>query len=413
MTNSNNNNISDNHSEHIVSNSLIEFLFTVARWKTFLIVFTFLCVTAGILYAVLSPKIYKATASVLPAEQSDLLSGLSGISSIAKSFSPFKGLGSLGGSDETDKYVAILKSSTVLGNVIETFNMRKAYDMEDAPMWKVAKKLSGNLEFNVEDEGNLTINVFDENPKLAADIANHLVDMLNSINTQLHVTNAKSIRDFVEKRYQENANEIIKLEGDMKAFQKKNGVIAVPEQLEATFTALSGLYGDLAEKEIEYNVLRKTLDENNPALKLKELEVQEFKDKLRKINADSEQDAKTLIPLNQAPELVGQYLNIFKNLEIQYKIAEFITPVYEQAKIEEIRNTPSVLVLDRAFPPDRKAKPKITLYALISLIIALIVGFFVVFTFELMKKLKTINPEKYHYITRSFIPFRRRRELQN
>lgn len=410
MTNRNNN--SDNHSDHMVSSSLIEFLFTIARWKKFLIIFTVLCLTAGILYAVLSPKIYKATASVLPAEQSDLLSGLSGISSLAKSFSPLKGLGSLGGSEETDKYVAILKSSTVLSDVIKTFNIRKAYDMEDAPMWKVSKKLRGNLDFSIEDEGNLTINVYDENPKLAADIANHLVDLLNNINTDLHITNAKSIREFVEKRYNENANEIVRLESDMKAFQKKYGVIAVPEQLEATFRALSTLYGDLTEREIEYKVLQKTMDKDNPALRMKALEVEEFREKLRDINASSEQDAKTLIPLNQAPELVGQYLNIFKNLEIQYKIAEFITPVYEQSKIEEIRNTPSVLVLDRAFPPDRKDHPKVTLYALIALIISVILGFFIVFTVELMKKLQKVNPDKYEYITSSFIPFRKRKEFQ-
>ena len=48
---------------------------------------------------------------------------------------------------------------------------------------------------------------------------------------------------------------------------------------------------------------------------------------------------KVLIPLNIAPSLVNKYLNIYKNLEIQYTIAEFITPVYEQAKIEEVLNT--------------------------------------------------------------------------
>ncbi|MGD8306835.1 MAG: hypothetical protein PVF17_09290, partial [Ignavibacteria bacterium] len=102
---------------------------------------------------------------------------------------------------------------------------------------------------------------------------------------------------------------------------------------------------------------------------------------------------------------VNEYLNIYKNLEIQYTIAEFLTPVYEQAKIEEIRNTPSVLILDKAYPPERKARPKITLYALIGLTVSLVISLFLVFTLELFKRMQQINPQKYSYIYNSFRPF--------
>jgi tyrosine-protein kinase Etk/Wzc len=392
----------DKEKENLVSSSLIEFLFVAAKWKKFLIIFIILCVLSGTVIAIFSPKEYKATASVLPVEQNDLLSSLGGISSLTKSFSSLKGLSALKGQDETDKYIAILKSATVLNDVIDNYNIKKVYDMQDSPMWKVAKKLQGNLEFNVEDEGNLTINVFDESPKLAADIANHLVELLNGINTKLHITNAKAVREFVEKRYVENMNDIVKLESEMTAFQKKNGILAVPEQLEATFKTISTLYADLAKKEIEYNVIKKTMGSENPIVNQKELEFKEFKEKFKQMTSSSEAKLTTLVPLNQAPELLGKYFNIYKNLEIQYKIAEFITPVYEQAKIEEIKNTPSVLVLDVANPPERKARPKISLYILISFFVSLIFGFFMIFTLEAFDKIKLISPDKYNFIRDSF-----------
>ena len=394
----------DAQDSSMVGSSLLDFLFIITKARKFLLVFI-LSITAGAtLIALLIPKQYMASASVLPAEQTDILSSLSGISSLAKSFSPFKGLGSIAGTDELDKYIAILKSKSVQHKVIDVFNLKKVYDLEGEPLWKVEKELSDNVEFKIEDEGNLMVHVYDESPTLASDIANYMVQLLNEINTRLHVTNAKAVREFVEKRYLQNVQDISGLEAQMKQFQEKYGVIAVPEQIEATVKSIAELYVDLAREEIQLNVLRKTVGEENPILKTKEIELREIKANINKLSKGNEitTNPKVLIPLNIAPDLVGKYLNIFKNLEIQYKIAEFITPIYEQARIEEARNTPSVLVLDQAYPPERKAKPKISLYALIGFVISLVLGLVIVFTIELLHKLQQINPQKYSYISNAF-----------
>lgn len=395
--------------ENLVGSAFLDFLYIVAKSRKFLFVFIFIIVGGAIVLAVLTPKVYKATASVLPAAQSDLLSSLGGISALTKSFSPLRGLSGLAGSDETDKYFAILKSKNVQHKLIDEFNLRTVYDLEDEPLWKVEKALSNNLNFDLETEGNLIIEVYDESPERAAKMANFLVSLLNEINTELHITNARSTREFIEKRYFQNIDDIAELETQMKDFQEKYGVIAVPEQIEATVNSLAQLYVDLAREEVALNVLRKTMSKDNPALIIKELEYKEISDKINKFGSGSliTEYPKVLIPLNVAPGLVNKYLNIYKNLEIQYTIAEFITPVYEQARIEEVRSTPSVLVLDEAYPTERKARPKIALYALIGFVVSLVLGLFIVFTLELLRKLQQINPQKYSYIIKSFRPLSR------
>jgi len=403
------NSLRNEEKENLVGSAFLDFLYIIAKSSKFLFFFILIIVGGAIVLAVLTPKEYKATASVLPAAQSDLLSSLGGISSLAKSFSPLRGLSGLSGSDETDKYFAILKSKNVQHRLIDEFNLRKVYDLEDDPMWKVEKALSGNLNFDLETEGNLLIEVYDESPERAAKMANFLVSLLNEINTKLHITNARSTRKFIEKRYFQNIDDIAVLETQMEAFQKKYGVIAVPEQIEATVKSLAELYVDLAREEVALSVLRKTLSKDNPALLTKEIEYEEINDKINKLGSGNliTKYPKVLIPLNVAPELVNKYLNIYKNLEIQYTIAEFITPVYEQARIEEVRSTPSVLVLDEAYPPERKARPKIALYALIGFVVSLVLGLFIVFTLELLRKLQQINPQKYSYIIKSFRPLSR------
>ena len=385
--------------------SFVEFLTITIKHRWFLFWFVFIITLGAVIYALVSPKWYKATASVLPAENTDFLSlsALNGLSSLVKNFSPAKGLASaLSGTTEFDRYMAILKSATLTDDVISKFDLRKEYKLENTYYEKVVKAYNSNLELEVQDEGDLTITFYDKSPQKAADIANYLITRLNEINTNLSVTNAKANRVFIEKRYKDNVAEINRLEEKMKTFQIKYGVVAVPEQLEATVKTMASMYGELAQKEIEFNVLKRQYGESSPLTLATKIQVEELRKQINAQNAGTTGDnTKLLIPFKQAPELSNKYLKIYRDLEIQYKILEFVQPLYEQAKVEEVRNSPSVLVLDKAYPPDRKAKPKATLYALIAFVSSSILGYFIVFLIVLFEKIEKNFPQKYSFIITS------------
>ncbi|MCL5027584.1 MAG: Wzz/FepE/Etk N-terminal domain-containing protein [Bacteroidetes bacterium] len=392
--------------EHIsiqstVGNSFVEFLTVTVKYRWFLFWFVFIITVGATTYALLAPKWYKSTTSVLPAENTDFLSAFSGLSSLVKNFTPSKGLAALTGNTEFDKYMAILKSATMIDDVINRFDLIKEYDLENTYHEKVVKAFLSNLDMEVQDEGDLTITVYDKSAQKAADIANYMIAKLNEINTRISITNAKANREFIEKRYLQNVNDINHLESDMKDFQQKYGVVAVPQQIEATVKAMSTIYGELAQKEIAFNVLKRTYGEKSPLTSNAQIEVQEIQKKINSLNAGNgnSKDVNLLIPFKQAPELAYKYLKIYKDLEIQYKILEFVQPMYEQAKVEEARNTPSVLILDKATPADRKSKPKGSLYALISFVISILLGFFIVFVKEFNNKIKTTSPNKHSFIT--------------
>lgn len=389
--------------ESLVGSTFIEFITVLVKYRLFLFWFVFIITAGATLYALLAPKWYKSTASVFPAEKTDLLSTLSGLSSLAKGFSASKGLAALTGANtEADRYIAILKSATITDDVIKKFNLRKVYDMEDDYYEKVVKEWQSNLDLEIQDEGNLTITVYDKNPQRAADIANYLVERLNEINTRLSVTNAKANREFVEKRYLQNIADINNLESAMREFQEKYGVIAIPEQIEATVKSMSNIYLELYKKEIEYNVMQQNYGNDHPLVQNTKLEMNELRKKINQLNAGtdiSQKDVKLLIPFKEAPQLGNDYLKIYRNLEIQYKILEFIQPLYEQAKVEEARNTPSVIVLDKAAPAERKAKPKASIFAAVSFVVSFVLGIFITFLIDLMNRIKRNNPEIYYELT--------------
>jgi uncharacterized protein involved in exopolysaccharide biosynthesis len=383
-------------------NSFTEFLTVTVRYRWFLFWFVFIITVSATAYALLAPKWYKSTTSVLPAENTDFLSAFSGLSSLVKNFSPSKGLAALTGNTEFDRYLAILKSSTMIDDVINKFELRKEYELEDSYREKVVKRFLSNVDMAVQDEGDLAVTIYDKDPQRAANIANYMISKLNEVNTRISVTNAKANREFIQKRYLQNVNDISDLETKMKDFQEKYGVVAVPEQIEATVKSMAAIYANLAQKEIAYNVLKRTYGENNPMSSRAEIEVQELQRKIKNLNTGTDSlqgGVQLLIPFKQAPDLANKYLKIYRDLEIQYKILEFVQPMYEQAKVEEARNMPSVLILDKAFPADRKSKPRGTIYALVSFVSSFVLGYFIVFIMVFFGKMKESEPQKYTFIS--------------
>ncbi len=387
-----------------LGSTLLDFLSVLTKYRRFLVWFIIVVTFTTTIIAYFSPKWYKATASVFPAEQTDLLSGVEGISSLVKTFAPGKKLGSLTGPTETDRYLAILKSSTVLSEVIRKFDLVNVYKIKSYPMEKTTKELLSNVEFEVQDEGNLTITVFDKSPQRAAEMANYFVELLNKTNSELHVQNARGNREFIEQRYNKNLEEISQGELALKRFQEKFGVIAMPEQIEASIKAGADIYGKLIAKEVELSILERTLSEESPIVESAKIEIQELQKKINEMNSGNttaEQQMKIFIPFKQAPELGAEYVRLYRNLEIQYKILQFITPLLEQAKVEERRSTPSVVVLDKAEVPERKSKPKVALYTLLALVISTVTSLFIIFLLETKYQLQKNNPIQFDTLIRT------------
>jgi uncharacterized protein involved in exopolysaccharide biosynthesis len=381
-----------------VAEVFIEFLSVMAKRKRPFVMFV---IGATLLTSVVTffmPKWYKSTASVFPAENTDLFSGLSGLSSIVSSISPAKKLSALTGNSDLDRYVAILKSERALTAVIEKFDLVKVYDITRYQREKSMKELLSNTDFEQSEEGSLEISVYDKDPQRAADMANYFVKMLNDINSEMHVQNAKGNREFIEQRYRKNLGDIEAAQDSFKTFQLRTGVVAVPEQVEASIKVASDLYAQLNMKEIELAILERTVSTKHPSYDEKLLEVQELQKKLHAMNEGSSSqggDMKILLPFKDTPELGAEYLRRYRDVEIQYKILQFIAPLYEQAKVEENRSTPSVVVLDHASVPELKAKPKILLYGLLAFVTSSLLGLLGIFLVESRERMQLTFPDQY------------------
>jgi tyrosine-protein kinase Etk/Wzc len=356
------------------SSSWVSLLSTLTKWRRFILI----SVLSGTIIAaavafLLTPK-FEATTSVFPAERAELFGALEGVSSLMKSFSA-KSLANLGTNPELDRYMAILKSGRVLNAVIQKFDLVHVYDITSYPGEKTVKELLENVEFTAETEGYVTIVVYDADPQRAADMANFFVEMLNTVNTELLIVNARGNRQFIGNRYDKNLHDLAAAEDSLKSFQKRYGVIAMPQQTEEALKAGAQLWAQLALREVQLEIQKRTQSIDNPAVAAAQIEVDELRKKINQMNNGkgvAKGQTNIFVPFASIPDLGADYIRRFREVEVQYKILQILTPLYEQAKIEEQRQTPSVLVLDKGYPAERKSKPKRAFIALGGFVVSLV-----------------------------------------
>ncbi len=380
--------------KHPIAEVLLNFLETLLQWRKFIVRTILVGTIITFVISLFLPKWYKSTTSMLPAEKADIVSNLAGISSLVKSVTGGGGGFGLGQQSETQRYFSILKSERLLTAVIEKFNLTQVYGIKSYPHQSTIKELSSNIVMDVADEGHLTLSVYDKDPVRAAEMANYFIEQLNIISSEMAATNALSYKKFIEQRYNITNDNLQKAEEVLKEFQEKYGIFSMEDQMESSIKISAELYGKLSLKEIEAGILQKTVSADNAALKSKLLEVSELKNKIEELQNGVLQDSSiiTLLPsFKKAPSLAIQYFRYIREVKIQTKILEFITPVYEQAKMEEKKNTPTVLVLDKAVPAEYKAKPKRVLLTALGFLISTLLSLFIVFFSEMLQRLKLIT----------------------
>jgi len=354
-----------------------------------IITFNVLLITiAAVIASLLMENRYTSVTSFIsPKKKGGLFGDIAGFSSSIKDLSKTLG-GKLGTvSDEAYNYLVILRSRTASEKIIKKFNLREIYEIDkDKPFENVVNELEDNVDFNIEDEGNIVISVTDKNPKRASEMANYYVQILNELSTDLSMTEARNNRVFIEKRFIEVKTDIANLEDSLKNFSKEYNILEMKEQMKAAITVAAELKAQVEVAKIEKDMLKNNLGGIHPLVQQAEIKVLELNKRLTSMKFGEEKNIKSsldlFIPFENVPEAGIRYIRLMREFEIQTKLLEFIYPIYEQARIEEQKDIPTVLVVDKAIPPEKKSSPKRSLIV----IAAFLFSFFFSIGYVLIKE---------------------------
>ena len=344
----------------------------------------------------LLPSWYQATTTILPPAGEAALSWgiasslLGSASGLATSYSlPFM-------ASPSDIIAAILKSRVVGEAVVQKENLMGAYRTRS--MEQALKELFANVSVQVTQEGLISLSYQDKDRARAASVANRFVQETDRINRETSSSQAKSARVFIEQRLSQTQEDLTRAEENLREFQEANKTILLDDQMRASIEKAAELKVKMISSEIELNVLSRTMAPAHPKIRSLKSEVNEIRKQLEILergNQDEDSGEKTVLDVLFAdvPSLSLKLARLIREVKIQEGIFELLTQQYEQYKIQETKDTPTIQVLDRAVPPERRARPKRAFLVGISGILSFFASVVFIFGLEYFKKTKQKNPE--------------------
>lgn len=374
--------------------NLINFFDLLKKKKKFLILNLIIILIISTITAFLLPKWYYSFSTIKPAEEKGLsifsaVLGAKGLSGIGKNLS----VGSLQYSD-LDYYKSLILSRNIALKMIEKFDLQRAYG--EKYIFKTIEKLQDNTTINIDNKSNLLIiGVYDKDPIKAKEMVSEYLRLLdslvNSINREITLIEAANL----ENRYLRNIQDLKIYEDSLKEFQKKFGVIVPDEQFIATTKVYAELQAQKLLLDLNLQSLKENFGDETPEIRNLQVQINTINDKLRDIEKGTvnSKNFKVFIPFNNAPDLLIQYARLYRNLETQQKLLEYIYPIYEQMKLDLDKKSKAFVVIDKPFIPEYKAKPKrvVIIISAVFLYMLFVVSFIV--TTDYIKKLKKSENE--------------------
>ena len=301
----------------------------------------------------LIPPTYTAKTQFLPPQQQQ-----SSASALLQSLGAMGGLaGAAAGGikNPADQYIGFLKSTSIQDSLVQRFKLQERYDNK----FKVdtRKTLENNTKIAAGKDGIISLEFDDHDPKFAADVANGYVEELRKLMGRLALTEAQLRRTFFEGKLKEAKEGLAQADQELRA----TGINAstLKSSPTAAVEVVARVRAGIVAQEVKIAAMRGYLTESAPEVKQAMVELAALRAQLTSAE-------------KAEPQAEGQsnYVERYRNFKYHETLFELFAKQYELARVDEGREGAVVQVVDAAQPPERKAKPKKAMVAVIATLAA-------------------------------------------
>lgn len=258
---------------------------------------------------------------------------------------------SFGEEEEAENALQILQSDNLMLRVIRNFDLMNHYGIDPNdkyPQTKLKKKIKKNISFERTRYLSIAITVLDEDPVMAAKIANGISEVYDSVKTEVQQELAMELYKIVESEFRTKEKEVWDLRMTLKKLGEK-GVLNVDEQAWAI--------GD---------ALYKAKASGNHPERIKEL--QNDLDSLGKYG--------------------GEYTNTYETLILELDELSEMRKRYKKAKVDIENTVTHKFVLTQGTPAEKKSYPIRWLIVFGTLALTLVSAIIVILIGQQIKTIK-------------------------
>ena len=249
-----------------------------------------------------------------------------------------------GADQQSEQMLQILNSARIRNRVIKKFNLVKHYAIDPESKYKntlLQKEYDGNISFRRTEFMAVKISVLDKDPAMAADIANSIADLLDTVKNDMQHERAMQGFHIVEAEYTQMKNDV-RIKEDSLSELRKLGVNDYETQAE---------------------------------MMNQQLAIEIAKNNTRGIKALEGK-------LNILSKYGGPYVSLTDGLKFEREQLSLIKSRYDEARIDAYESLPQKFVVESAFKAERITYPVRWLIILSTTISALLLAVVLIIILE-------------------------------
>lgn len=211
--------------------------------KWLLIAISFVAFVASIIISLNLTDRFQSNVIMFPAASVSISKNLVETNVIT---SDTKDILTFGEDEEAEQLLQVLSSGQVRNHIIKRFNLMEHYEIDTTPKrfpyTQLMKKYRSNVSFRRTQFLSIEIDVLDEDPQMAADIANEIAYYVDTVFSNIKKSRAKEAFAIVEKEYDQSTYTIQELTDSLNKI-RSFGIFDYTSQSEALSKAYAEALG--------------------------------------------------------------------------------------------------------------------------------------------------------------------------
>lgn len=333
------------------------------------------------------PNIYRPVSQLLINDRgsSNLMSSLQNFSSLASS------AGFTGAIPSSFSYgelaIRLLQSKTVLDIIASEFRISERYNIKGNIIGRSREEIVANLYTNYDDKTMLiSIGYNDYDAEFASRVVNRLVELLDLRFLSIGGNRNIAQKNLLEKNLVEVKAQINSLEGEIRKFQNKYGVLDIDALAMEQVTMMARFRSQLILTEMEIKTYASFSTIEDPVIKRLNAERDNLLSLIREMESGYSEYYDILPNQQDLSDLAQEFYRLERDMNVQEKIYEILTQQYELIKLSLENTEPIFQVIEMADVPDLKIGPKRGLFCFLSAVAAGIISVALAFLYHLIKK---------------------------
>jgi len=292
----------------------------------------FLAGVASIIISLTITPMFQASVIMFPASSASISKEL-----LVQNYSGRQNVHGFGEEEQAEQLLQVLNSEPVRTRIVESYNLMEHYEIDPDgkyPNTELFEQYSSNINFRLTEFMSVEVAVMDKDPDIAADIANDISDLVDTVYNDMKKERAEEALRLVEREFREAEGNLV--------------------------------------------LLRDSLDRLSNQLS-------------RKVNTGGDATNNLIKAISENGALYISMMNLVRN---EAQIVAGLSLRFKEARLEAKQNLPYKFVVERAFPPEKKSYPKKSLIVIVSTFASLLMALIVLIVIDNIKARVALQEEK-------------------